>query len=176
MFNNSRLMKLFLTLILALVVGLAACGSDEDDSEDANGVNEDSTEEHESNDESEDEENEDNVAIPDEFPSDFPTLDNYTVMEAVAYGPESITGEFVEVKFKYKDTSKFSEAIDFYKDYYENGDFDVEYIVEHGELTLDEGAVEIKALTDEKANFCTITRLPNDDFFTVKVSIRNKVK
>src|SRR5690625_1049911 len=56
MFNNSRLMKLFLTLILALVVGLAACGSDEDDSEDANGVNEDSTEEHESNNESEDEE------------------------------------------------------------------------------------------------------------------------
>lgn len=118
----------------------------------------------------------DTLEIPDAFPSYYPTLDHYTVIEAIAYGPESITGELVRVKFKYNDTSKFSEAIDFYKDYYGNDDYEIKYIVEHGELDQGEGAVEIKATTEEKAHFCTIEKLPNDDFFTVYVNIRNKVK
>lgn len=54
MMNNSRFMKLFLTLILALVVGLAACGSDEEENG-VDDVGEDVTEQQENDDSGEEE-------------------------------------------------------------------------------------------------------------------------
>lgn len=170
-------LRLLLLSILSVSL-LAACGSKEgeplEESSAVESTNNESLIADSTEIEETDEDEEVGMEIPDEFPGDYPTLDNYTVIEALAYGPDSITGELVQVKFKYNDTSKFSEAIELYKDYYESDRYEIEFMVGHGELDEGEGSLNIKATTEDKAHFCVITKLANDDFFTVDFSIRDK--
>src|SRR5690625_3024258 len=115
-----------------------------------------------------------NLTIPDEFPSDYPKLDNYNVVERTIGEPDSLLLEHVKLKFKYADASNFLEAVDFYLDYYENGDFDVEYVEFHVEPTDEEGFVEIKAFdTDDMTHYFEIDKLHSDDYYQVHINIRN---
>jgi len=178
-----RRLSLFLLLSILSVGLLAACGVKEEESLEESSVEESDNIESlaasdtgvEEIDEAEDLNGDTGMEIPEEFPSDYPILDNYTVIEAAAYGPDSLTGELVQVTLKYDDTDRFSEAIDLYKDFYESDGYETEFIVEHGEVDQGEGTFDLKATTEEKAHFCVISKLPNDDFFTVEFSIRNKV-
>lgn len=114
-----------------------------------------------------------NLTIPDEFPSDYPTLDNYTVVETRVGEPDSLIGEIAEVKYKYTDASNFLEAVNFYTDYYENGDFVIENKIINVEPTDEEGFIQIDAQDDEGIkHFFAIDKLHSEDFYQVHITIR----
>ncbi|HHU19689.1 MAG TPA: hypothetical protein GXZ58_05555 [Bacilli bacterium] len=177
-----RRLNVFLLLFILSVSLLVACEPSEGEpveessvetNDNADSVTVDDTEVEDTN-ETEEPQEDTGLEIPEEFPSDYPLLDGYIVTEALSNGPDSITGELVQVTLRYYDTDKFLEAIDLYKDFYEKNGYEIEYLVEHGEIDHGEGAFDLKATTEEKAHFCNLAKLPNDDFFTLAFSIRNK--
>lgn len=47
------------------------------------------------------------LEIPEEFPDDYPILDNYIVTEAAYFDPDSLTGELVKLTLRYDDQKGF---------------------------------------------------------------------
>jgi len=193
----NRLLSVAFVCVVSIAV-LAACGSDDDKSSDDGATEETTdTEAAETGGAGEENDGEEEIhrtidrlddegwifhsgvhlTIPDEFPSDYPKLDNYNVVERSIGEPGSTLYEHVKLIFRYDDTSNFLEAVDFYLDYYENGDFDVEYVDIHVEPTDEEGFVEVKAFdTDDMTHYFIIDKLHSDDFYQVHINIRDDEK
>src|SRR5699024_3568771 len=82
------------------------------------------------------------LTMPDGFPSEFPILDNYNLVERIVYEPEYTLGEGFELKFEYEGPSGFLEAVEFYEDFFEGPDFEIERHVVNVEPTDEEGFIE----------------------------------